>query len=154
MSSGSLVGYQPWAGDRPTIYFSPHPKTSVVFVGSAKRTWTLYHTLRVSRADMRKHGDEFNETLPEWAFVLTNGADQISLTRNVGEPVFAWHTRASGTAMSVDISERDARRMFAELWEFKGHHIPSPRSKKDARIRPIGSAVTYVGIASVFHAKP
>ena len=141
MSSGSLVGYQPWAGDRPTIYFSPHPKTSVVFVGSAKRTWTLYHTLRVSRADMRKYGDEFNETLPEWAF----GTDQISLTRNVAHACI-------GRGQHGHERRRQRTRRATHVCRAVG--VPSPRSKKDARIRPIGSAITYVGIASVFHAKP
>jgi hypothetical protein len=154
MTASAYVGYSPWSGDVPVIYFGPSPKTTIVFTANVKKSWTVYHAFRVSKADLKRYGDEFEEQLPEWAFLVTNGKDQISLMPNVGKAFLEWHTTATDTELSVEVSLADATRMSKDLWTlYESVGIAPPKkTKHGARIKPVGHALTYVATASTFRA--
>jgi hypothetical protein len=144
------VGYQAWSGDRPFIYFAPVLGVDIAFEGDKQRRWKVYHDLVITRP---KDIAEFGRVQPKWAFVVTNGTDQVALLPNVGKAFLTWHHKASGSQMSVIVSEDDAVRMSRDLWEQASKsRIKTACVLKDAKVKPIGQAVTYTGKMSKFHA--
>lgn len=142
----SYVSYSPWSGDIPVIYFGPSPNTTIVFSG---KSWMLYHQFRVCKSDLKKYGDEFEEHLPDWAFLITNGKDQVSLMPNIGKAFLEYHTSASDTQVSIEINFEDAERMSKDLWDYASVGL-APKTRQNVRIKPIGHALTYIATRSTF----
>jgi hypothetical protein len=124
----------------------------MVFLSNAKRRWTVYHSLQLSKSDLRKYGDEFAKHEPKWAFVLSNGMDQVLLMPNAGKIYFEWHTSNSSTHIIIELTEKQAMKMSQELWMYKQNHISEPKTMK-TRIKPIGKALTWEASASTFYIK-
>jgi hypothetical protein len=141
-----MIGFQPWAGDLPKIYFAPNTKTTFVFTGNCEngvKTWDMYNSFRLSEMDKIKYGDEFSEFLPEWSFIVSNDIDEVSVMPNAGSQYFTWRNATNLTEMTCDISIRDAKQMSRELWNYKDSNIPKAVITENVEIKPLGCVLTY-----------
>ena len=137
----AYIDYSPWGGDKPLIYFSADGKAVTVLNGSGgkERSWTVYKHFKMllSKEEISDGG---YEEQPEWAFVVTNGAEEVSLMRNSGENVLM--VRSSSCSSWHNVSLVQAKKLACDLWAYSSAKIPEP-IVRSAEFTPLGYAISY-----------
>lgn len=131
----------PYAGDLPYLEFSVGG--TMVFMTSKKAgTFDLYRALSPELTSSQQR-DSGVTRQPSWAFLVSNGQDEVYLHENVARPTCTVRCRGSDTEIHIDLVPSEARSLATSL--ATACREPSSRVSRTgkARIRPEGSAYTY-----------
>ena len=128
-SSTLSITIDPWAGDTPIIYLL-NSKTTISILGDKQRQFMVFHKFK-----MHKHpkDDEYDEQ-PAWAFCISNGDDEIRLTKfglPTGLPTLEIISKKSSFYFVLDVTESQAKNMHQELFaELKKSGMSVTMTKK------------------------
>ena len=78
---------------------------------------------------------------PPWAFLVTNGQDELSVRPNAGAIFVDMNCKTSGMEVCQKISERDAKELAASLGKAVDHG--EVKREQTGNFKPLGSGYTY-----------
>lgn len=136
--TGFHVRPVPYAGDLP--YLEIGLGKTMIFLTSRKTgTFDLYWKpspmLTVKKRRAQGIGDQ-----PAWAFLISNGRDEVYLHENVRRPTCTYRARRSPTEIHFELGESDARALAASMAAACGEPFSKLGDVRKARIKPQGLA--------------
>lgn len=134
------VTFQPWSGDLPTVYFSIGEFVIVSNGKNRTSSWTV-------------HTDFKKVTGPKWAFLLTNGRDEIYTRANAGRCYVSLRTRGSLSEASIEITPAEGTKLRAT---FEANALATQckfgSRKAGVALKPLGVAVNMTSTTRVLSA--
>lgn len=139
--SGFYVRTVPYAGDLPYLEISAGQTT--MFMSSRKDgTFDVYRHMapRLSLQQQRNKGVRMQ---PGWAFLISNGKDEVFLRENTGRPGLAFDSRGSATNTLVELQEADAESLSASLASALAEPTSKLPKSRVTIIKPLAFAHMY-----------
>lgn len=131
----------PYAGDLPYLEIGVGD-TMVLMTSREAGTFDVHRAISPELSVSQQRGTGVGRQ-PAWAFLVSNGREEVYLHENVARPTCTVRCNGSDTEILVQLSESDARSLSSSL----GSACREPSSKlariRKARIRPAGMAHMY-----------
>ena len=147
MSRECSVRMQPWDGDLPVAWFTLGD-VQLMFNGRLRgRQWTL-HTDLVQTEPSR------GRPPPTWAFLMSNGAEELFVTRENGKDVIQMTTKRSMSMFEVALKRDEGAELRAMLEE-EALDTGCTFGKAVAKdpVVPLGYAAKFLATRRVLSAK-
>ena len=129
--------YSPWTGNLPVVHIDYNEDVEAYMLGDKQRKWRVYHEI---------------QSQPAYAFVLSNGVDQIQLVKTtMGSPHLMFRRPSDSVSFGVRVSEEEARELYDSIWT-----VPSNVKKTQRRNVAFtlhGSKIKTKGTMVTYHAK-
>lgn len=141
-----------YGGDRPTFFFDIG-KSRFVLQSNDKKQWEVFTHLEIDLTEAEKRESGFKPQ-PEFAFVLSNGSESISVMWNAGQYVFSFgHKKRHSFQAFLNLSKKAARRVSESLlFELTNPEILT-RETKNVTFKPVNSFYRYRAVRTSYSAR-
>ena len=135
---GFSVSPVPYAGDLPYLEIGLG-KTMVYLTSRKTGTFDLYRALSPVLSPQQREGQGVGDQ-PAWAFLVSNGRDEVYLHQDMRRPSCTLRARRSPTEVHVELGEADARALAASMAAALKEPTTRLGDVRRVRIKPQGMA--------------
>jgi len=132
-----------WAGDIPYITFTTTGgKTTFLIDGDSNRHFDIYREMKALPNNMEfETPSDYDQ--PPWAFIITNGDDELSLKRNAGDCMLSFRNKTTGKESFWSTISVAKAKELSESLDTCLERFPVKKDESRVEIKSLGSWVHY-----------
>ena len=146
-AKAQLIQFTPYAGHNALICFM-HPDSINSYsimtseVNSSVRNFSVYTDIKVTIPKQNQEDDGIFDQ-PKWAFMVSNGQDEIFVNYNASQWCLTTRTKKSSLETYVKLTEEQARNIYNEFFAKLNQFDVTVKNYGQVVFKPIGWGYTW-----------